>query len=223
MAHHKGIAVVSVNLGGLDKPVVHTPQSFSADYYIFTDKEMPPREKAMTPRLQAKIPKCFAWQLAPDYEYYLWIDGNLKLAHPDTLKYLMENIEGYDIVTLKHPARPNIRQEVRYTRKGIKQQSIYVLSRYTNESLLEMYDIVEKDKEYVDDLLVIGGVFLYRNTLAVQAMLKEWWYYQTRYILQDQISFPYVLKKSGIKINVLPDIYDKTPYLTHVRHTNNHK
>jgi hypothetical protein len=223
MADYKGIAVISVNLGALDKPVEHVSQSVSHDTYTFTDENFPPREKAMTPRLQAKIPKCFAWQLVPDYEYYLWIDGNLKLAHPDSLKYILQNMEGYDIVTLKHPARPNIRQEVRYTRKGINQQSIYVLSRYTGELLAEMYDIVEKDKDYVDDLLVIGGVFLYRNTPAVQAMLKEWWYYQTRYILQDQISFPYVLKKSGIKINVLPDVYDKTPYLTHVKHTNNHK
>lgn len=177
----------------------------------------------MTPRLQSKIPKCFAWQLKPGYDYYLWIDGNLQLSHPDTLKYFYDNIGDSDIVVWKHPSRPNIRQEVRYTRKGINQQSLYVLSRYLGEQLAEMYDVVDKDVDYSDDLLIIGGIFFYRNSPQVQAALKEWWYYQTRYILQDQISFPYALKKAGLKIRVLEDAYDHSEYITHIKHNNNHR
>jgi len=212
------IAVVSASLGGFDKPIDNVPQSVPHDFHLFTDENFPPRDKAMSPRLQSKIPKCFAWQLRPNYDAYLWLDGNLRLAHKDSLQRYFEALEGYDAVFLRHPGRPNIRQEVRYTRKGINQQSNYMLSRYPGEQLAELYDLIEKDKDYTDDLLVIGGVFMYRNTEGVRAMLKEWFYYQCRYILQDQISLPYVLKKSGIKYNVLDDVYDKTPYLTTIRH-----
>lgn len=212
-------AVIQASLGGIDSPVIHVSQSVPYNYHLFTDQNFPPRSKAMTPRLQAKIPKMFGWQLAPDYETYLWLDGNLQLSHPDSLKYYLDQLADNDIVVLRHPGRPNIRQEVRYTRKGINQQSMYILSRYPGELLAELYDLIEKDKEYIDDLLVIGGIFLYRDTPKVREMLKEWFYYQTRYILQDQISFAYVLKKSGIKFKVLDDPYDNTPYLKHIKHT----
>lgn len=197
-------AIIQASLGGIDKP--SQPNAI-----IFTDENLPPR-KSLTPRMQAKIPKLFGWQLAPGFEIYLWLDGNITVTD-EGIAYLNKELEGYDMVVLRHPARPNIRQEVRYTRKGINQQSIYMLNRYQNEHLKEMYEIVENDKDYVDDLLVIGGIFLYRNTPKVQEMMKEWWYYITRYIVQDQISLAYVLKKSGIKYKVLNDDFNNCSWL----------
>ena len=212
------VAIIQASLGGLDKELNHVEQSIATDFYKFTDSNFPLREKALTPRLQAKIPKFFGWQLKPNYEYYLWLDGNISLNHSKTLRYFLDQIQGYDIVVLRHPGRPNIRQEVRYTRKGINQKSIYVVSRYEGEYLKELYEEIQKDKDYIDDLLVIGGVFMYRNTPEVQKMFKEWWYYNTRYIVQDQISFAYVLKKSGIKVKILDHVYDKWDYLKIVKH-----
>lgn len=211
-------ALIQASLGDIDPKVEHTLQSIPYDHHLFTDENFPPRDKAMHPRLQSKIPKCFGWQLRPGYETYLWLDGNLKLSHPDSFKYYLEQLGDNDILVLRHPNRPNIRQEVRYTRKGINQQSMYILSRYPGELLAELYDLIKKDKDYVDDLLVIGGIFLYRDTPKVREMLKEWFYYQCRYILQDQISFAYVLKKSGVKYKVIDDVYDNTPYITHTKH-----
>ncbi|MCK9351244.1 MAG: glycosyltransferase domain-containing protein [Candidatus Paceibacterota bacterium] len=212
------IAVLSANLGGFDHPSFHVPQSLSHDYFMFTDENFPPRIHAMVPRLQAKIPKFFSWQMKPGYDYYLWIDGNLSLAHPDSLKYFYDQCQGYDIVVLKHPVRPDIRQEVRYTRKGVKQKSLYFMGRYPNELLKEQYEAILADKDFVDDLLVCGGIFMFRNTPEIQNMFKEWWYNVSRYIVQDQISFPYALKKSGVKIKVLPDVFNNCPYLKAERH-----
>jgi hypothetical protein len=216
VANHK-IAIIQASLGGIDKNFEHVPQTIPYDHFFFTDENFPPR-KVMSPRLQAKIPKFFAWQLKPDYEYYLWLDGNIRLNHPEALKYFLDHIQGYDFVVLRHPTRPNIRQEVRYTRKGINQQSIYMLSRYTGEYLKEQYEAIQADKEFVVDLLVNGGIFMYRNTPQVHQMFKEWWYNVTRYIVQDQIAFPYVLKKSGIKLRVLNHKYDEWEYLKHIKH-----
>lgn len=222
------ICVISANLGGFDAPNENVPQSIAHDYFMFTDENFPPRFNAMTPRLQAKIPKFFGWQLAPGYDYYLWLDGSLSLSNPDSLKYFYDNCQGHDIVVLKHPTRPDIRQEVRYTRKGIKQHgknlgSKYIVARYTNELLKEQYDEIIADKDFKDDLMVNGGVFMYKNSPEVQQMFKEWWYHVSRFIVQDQISFPYVLKKSGIKINVRPDDIRNCPYVITKRHKLNYK
>ena len=210
-------AVITANLGGIDSFGKHCSQNVGFDDIKITEDILPPR-LGLTPRLQAKIPKCFAWQLYPKYDYYLWLDGNITLANPTALEYFQEQIQDHDIVVLRHPDRPNIRQEVRYTRKGVNQQSRYMVNRYTGEQYEEFYKLVRKDKKYIDDLLVIGGVFMYRNTPEVQAMFKEWWYYITRYCIQDQISFPYVLKKSGLRIKVLEHDFANWNYIKITRH-----
>lgn len=212
------IAVISASLGGLEKIAEHVPQSMSYDNFVFTDENFPPRFNAMTPRLQAKIPKMFGWQMAPNYDYYLWIDSTLSLSNPDSLKYFFDNCRDYDVVVLNHPTHPNVRQEARYTNKGIKQQARYMVARYKNELLREEMEEIGADKNFVDDFLVIGGVFMYKNTPEVQKMLKEWWYHVSRYIVQDQISFAYVLKKSGLRINVRPDVFHNCPYLASKGH-----
>lgn len=211
------VALIQASLGGIDRLPASVPQSIDFDHFVFMDENFPPR-KALTPRMQAKIPKFFGWQLKPDYDFYIWLDGNISLAKPSTLQYFLEQIKDHDIVVLRHPSRPNIRQEVRYTRKGINQQSIYMVSRYNGEQHAELYDIIEHDPDYTDDLLAIGGIFMYRNTSKVQQMMKDWWYYVTRYIVNDQISFAYVMKKNDLKIKVLDHAYDEWDFIKYERH-----
>ena len=218
------IAVVSASLGGFDKETVHVPQSISHDYFMFTDENFPPRAKSMTPRLQAKIPKCFGWQMKPGYDFYLWIDGNLRLSSPDSVKYFYDNCQEYDVVALKHPRRDSAYWEYRYIWRGLysRATSNYITSRYTGELLDEQMRVIKDDKEFVDNLLVNGGIFMYRNTPEVQRMLKEWWYHISRYLIMDQCSLAYVLKKSGLRLNVLPVNFSDCPYLEHRKHKYRH-
>lgn len=208
------ICLISANLGRFEAPANNVPQSMDYGEFIFTDSNFRPRFNAMSSRLQAKIPKFFGWQLAPGYEYYLWLDGRIYLSRPDSIEYFYNQCQGYDIAVMKHPHRPDIRQEVRFTRKGVKQGAIYIEGRYANEMIMEQYRAIQNDKDYVDDVLYTGGVFVYRNTPVIHNMMKEWWYNVTRYVIQDQISFPYVVKKSGAKVNVIPGIYSKCPYIS---------
>jgi len=215
--------MITASLGGFDKLQKHVPQSLPHDYYLFTDKNFPPRFKSMTPRLQAKIPKFFAWQMVPGYKYYFWVDGNLVLTNKDSLKYFFDNLQGYDIVALKHPRRNTVKWEGRYLERGLNQGSRYLFDRYSGELLKEQMAEINSDNDFVDDLLVLGGAFFYRNTPKVQKMLKEWWYHVSRYLIMDQCSFSYVLKKSRLRIKVLPDnLYRNCLYLKqsgHIRHS----
>lgn len=198
------VALISASLDGFDQPLSHEVQSIFYDSYFYNDENFPPRPQTMKPRMLAKIPKCFGWQLAPGYDYYVWLDGNYRLRHPEALKFFVESCQDYDFVATRHPKRPNIRQEARTTRKGVRQQAFY-RQRYLGEREAELYSLIGNDKEYVDDTLVSCGMFIYRNTPEVQAALKEWWYYISRYHVNDQLSFPYVIRKAGLRLNVLED------------------
>lgn len=167
----------------------------------------------MTARLQAKIPKMFGWQLKPKYDIYLWLDGNITLSHPDSLKYFYDQLQDNDFLVLRHPTRPNIRQETRYLRKGLREQSRYLVGRYDAEWTPEQSKIFTEDKSYIDDLLVIGGVFMYRNTRAVRKMMEKWWYYTTRYSVFDQLAFTYCLKTSGVKYKVIDENFNDSEYI----------
>lgn len=215
---HSNICVISANLGGFDVPQKHVSQSIPCDFYTFTNENFRPRFKAMMPRLQAKIPKFFGWQLLLGYDYYLWLDGHGVLTSPDAVKLFYEKCADHDVVVIKHRTHPTIRHEYRYTRKGIKQKAEYIVARYENEHMRELNDEILADTEYVDDTMVSGGMFMYRDTPAVRNMLKEWWYYVTRYATQDQLSFAYVLKKSGIRVAILPNETKIIPYVSFGHH-----
>ena len=77
----------------------------------------------------------------------------------------------------------------------------------------EQIRVIRKDKEYKDDLLLLSGMFMYRNIPKVQKALKEWWHHITRYHVVDQLAFPYVIKKFGLKLNKLPDKCGECWYL----------
>jgi hypothetical protein len=213
------VLVHSANLGGIDKMLPHAPQSIPYDWHISNDTNFAPRSKAMTPRLQARIPKTHGWQMFPGYDFYMWIDGNLQLKAHDSLFHFLEPLlDGYDVVALRHHRRPNIRQEVRYIRKGLREQSRYLVERYAGELLKEEYSVIQDDPSYTDDCLLLSGAFMYRDTAAVRQALKEWWYHISRYHIVDQIGFVYALRKAGLKIKVLDDIYNDCWYLGVSRH-----
>lgn len=214
------IAVISASLGGIDPPVKHANQLVKADYFHFTDENFSPRHCSVTPRLQAKIPKMFAWQLKPDYDFYLWLDGNIRLAHHESLQYFLDALENHDVAVLQHPDRNTIWWEYRYNWRGLhnNKPSGYLQERYINELLDEQMAVIKADESHTDDLLVNGGVFMYRNTPEVHKMLKEWFYYVSRYLIMDQLSWAYVLKKSGLRINVLPDVFRDCRWLETARH-----
>jgi len=209
------VAVISSALGGFDTMPDQTAQTIEADYYYFNDDNLPVRN-SMTPRLQAKIPKMFGWQLAPDYDYYVWLDGNMAFNDSEALAYLMEEIKGNDMVVLKHHRRNTIRWEARYLERALNEQSKYMVNRYDNEFWKSQLRVIQEDKSYIDDRLFIGGIFMYRNTKAVRDALTEWWYHVSRYCIQDQISMPYALRK--LKIKVLDHDHTKWDYIKKIDH-----
>jgi len=211
------IAIITANMGNFDKNIDPVEQSVKADFFRFIDSNFPPRYQAMTSRFQARIPKMFGWQMAPGYDYYIWVDSSCAIENPDTVDWFMKQGSVTDLAVFKHPDRNTIQEEADFVKKKVGQKDRYLLSRYDNELIDEEMAEIKADKDYVDDKLFASTAFIYHNTPKVQAMMKEWWYHTSRYHIIDQLGFPYVLNKFKCTLNIIKEHYMHTPYLTYVR------
>lgn len=209
------IAVVTANLGGFDPIFEYAKQSVDYDFYRFTDENFPPRSCAMTPRMQARLIKCFMWQIKPGYDYYIWVDGSCSLLHEDSVKWFLEQCA--DAAFFKHPDRNTIQQECDYLKAKLIGKRDYMRLRYKGEFLDEQMAEINGDVSYRDDRLYASTAFVYKDSPKIHDMLKEWWYHISRYHIIDQLALPYVIKKSGCDIKVLDKFNGTNPYITHTR------
>jgi hypothetical protein len=210
------IAIISANMGRIDDNPKHAKQSTPVDFISLTDENFPLRHCSFTPRMQARIPKCFAWQMFPDYEYYIWIDSSMTMIDPDAVKWLLEKLGDADFAFFKHPDRDTLQEECDFIKKKLLEKNYYLTPRYKNEWFDEFMDSLDKD--YVDDLLIADTYFIFRNTPKVQEMMKDWWYYISRYNSNDQLGLPYVLKKYKCKFNLIDEHYMKTKHFKYTGH-----
>jgi len=207
------VAVITANLGGFDKQIDPVNQSVPFNFYRFTNANFPPRFNAITPRLQARIVKCFGWQMVPEHDYYLWVDSSCQLSHPDSVKWFLEQVQGHDIAVFKHPNRNTIIEEADYLRLRLAKKCPYITPRYENELITEQMAEIKNDNLP----LYASTAFIYRTTFDIKRMMKEWWYHISRYHTIDQLSFPHVLDKSWCNIKVIDENYLKIKYLKYVR------
>lgn len=216
------VAVITANIGGFEKPFPYMFQSVPYDFHMFNDDNFPPRVCSMTPRLQARIVKMFGWQMAPNYDYYIWVDSSCSLRHQDSIKWFVEQGEGKDLVVFKHPTRNTIQEEADYLKHRIAINCEYILSRYKNELVDEQMAAIHEDKDFVDNQLFASTAFAYRNNERVREMMVQWWYHTSRFHLVDQLSLPYVMWKVQCTYMVVPvpmrQNVISSPYVTHVRY-----
>ena len=206
------IAYISANLGNGDMNVQekHSKQDHDdLDFYYFTDENFKPRT-VVHPRLRAKIPKMMGWQLVPNYDYYIWGDASITLVGSDAVSTLLEELGDADIAFFRHPEyRSSIKDELLHMedhmagRIAFNSGCEYLNERYKNEPIRQQVELYLNDPEFNDDKLYAGGMFIYRNTVEVRAMLSYWLLQNLMYSIQDQLSLPYALSKSNLNIKVL--------------------
>lgn len=151
--------------------------------------------------------------MVPGYDYYLWIDSSCRLNRKETVEWFLGQCE--DVVVFKHPSRNTVMDEAMLVKYLLSIGVKYITSRYTNELIDEQLKVVDPNQE-----LYSSHAFMYKNTPRAQKMLKEWWYHTSRYHIIDQLSFPFVISQSKLKVTVIPHQHMKTPYIKFVREDN---
>ena len=217
------IALISANLNNIDVRVKHDsqilPTSVHLSDYYYTEENFPLRSKSITPRMQAKIPKLFGWDLIPGFDIYIWLDASFKLTE-HAVQWLLDQLQYADLAVFRHPSRNSILLEADHLIKrltGKVMRSQYICDRYTNEWLEEQLNAYLSDSSFLDNRLFACGCFIYRPTNTVKELMHNWWWHITRYHINDQLSFPYVLSKSHVEFNTINSNIFKCPYLIYSR------
>lgn len=206
------IAVISANLGGFDNPQPHVKQSVPYDFHLLTDKNFLPRTNSMTPRLQARIPKMTAWQMFPDYDYYIWVDSSCRLSNKDSVKWFLEQLGDADAAFFRHNKRKTVGEEASYLKKRLAQKCTYITPRYKNERLDDQMAVIDPDGQ-----LYATTAFVYKNDTPARDMLTIWWLHTSLYHSIDQLSLDKAIKDSGAEVNLIDEDYLKCDWIEYVR------
>lgn len=218
------VAIIHINLRGFDNPFLPVEQELPdgierVDYHCFTDKDFPPIAD-LPGRFQYRIPKLFAWQMFPGYDYYLHLDGEWTLKRPDSLKWYLEQLSNYDIGFYAHPNRSTIKDEVEHIddylhrRKGTTRGQEYIISRYNNGLHKEQLADIQLDKDFEDNKLYASTVMFYRDSEDVRDALRLWWLNQSRYYTCDQVALPFALYKAGVAVKTFEEEIYKTGHMS---------
>ena len=206
---------VSAHFGGpvpWDFHVTSDTVEVSTAYY--TDSNTPSRHLAMHPRLKSKIPKMMEWRNI-DSDWYVWIDSSLKLKNNflDLPAQILKVAGDNPLVLFRHTAGTSIREEAQRVLISMKNNHGYLIKRYTGEPIQEQVIYYYGDPNFRDNQLFATGFFAYHRSAA--PMLQEWFNHTIMWSLQCQISFPYVLQKSGLEYSIFEGVINgDNPYVT---------
>lgn len=208
MAH---IHVVSAHYGGSPPwklEINHPSHRITTAYY--DDINTPSRHLALHPRMKAKIPKMLEWQRVKA-DWYIWLDSSIKIKNNRIIDWILNTADGQPLCLFKHSYANSIAEEARRVRDNLAREVTYIKQRYAGEPITEQVIHYYGDPEFKDDKLF--GMTMFAYTSEAGPLMKEWFHHNVVWSLQDQISFPYVLQKSGIGYSVFNClITEQNPY-----------
>jgi len=219
------ICLTTANLASIDGPTPknipqqNLPLGWVFDVFQYNDSNFPPRINALSPRLQAKIPRMFGYELHPGYDCYIWMDGSINIKSPNTIKYLIDGLDANEMFLFKHPKRTSIAEECRHVTYQISTGNEYLKKRYGNEPLQEEIDLYLSDQSFVDNQLFAAGCFVYRKEMDKKRFFRDWFYHNCRYSILDQLSLPYLIHKHAIRYYCSDLDIRKNPYFEVIGHT----
>ena len=170
-----------------------------------TDSTEASRSLAMSPRLRGKIPKMLAWEDNEEYDYYIWMDSNLSPKHPKAIEEMVDECVDVNACFFQHSARYSVQQEVNFVNEEMDKGNNYLLDRYRDEKIKDQLNYYLQDKNWEDNFLLECGAFVYNKDVVSNKeynIMKEWFYHNCIWSIQDQISLPYLLYKFNINFRM---------------------
>jgi hypothetical protein len=164
------------------------------------------RIKAMAPRLRGKISKMIIWEDHPDYDYYIWADSNFSIVDEKAIEKLVDECLNVDASFFKHTGRNSVKQEADFVLDLMADGNQYLLNRYDGERIKEQVEYYSKDLTWNDNYLFECGIFIYSKHIIENKdynLMKEWFYHNCLWSVQDQLSLPYLVHKFNINYKIL--------------------
>ena len=192
---------VSAHFGSAP-PWKHNPKStkhkISNKYY--DDSNSPSRKFAMHPRLKAKIPKMLEWK-SYSADWYVWLDSSIKLnPNVDIPSIILKVSDGSPLCLFRHSKGRSIMDEAICVNENIRNGNEYFRQRFDGEPIKNQVVKYYQDSEFKDDNLFQMSFFAYHRSAS--ELMEEWFIHNCLWSIKDQISFPYVLHKSGLNYGI---------------------
>jgi TOD1/MUCI70, glycosyltransferase-like domain len=214
--------VYTAIFGGHDTLKQPPAQNASCDFICFTDSELPERigawqiipvaaDPGLHPRMQAKRFKLLSHKLfcngrldcrhdplhhCEPFDASIWVDGSLQIKSPAFVGDMRVTLGRHDWAMLAHPDRDCIYYEA-YRSAGKE--------KYAG---LPIFPQVESYRSIVrrHSGLYACGVIVRREPASKDVIKANelWWEENRKWTYQDQLSLPYVLKKTGIDLGIIP-------------------
>lgn len=194
------VVVYTAISGNFDDLIQHTYISKDFNYVCFTDQqvgdpgiwEIRPLEDRNLDRVRsAKYYKILPDQFFEDYEYSVWIDGNIDVLTNELEVRIEELIQAGSILSAsKHFERDCIYQEA----------NICMLYGIDDPDIIDAQVHYYRSKGFPehDGLFEMNIIFRKHNDQHLTAMMQDWWEMIVKFSRRDQLSFIYVLRKHGI-------------------------
>jgi hypothetical protein len=182
------IAVISAIFGDMEKEKPFVYQSVDCHRYVFTPANSPFPLTNLPPRLQAKYFKLQAHHVLPNYDAYVWIDGNIEVTNPDFVRCMTESLHR-KIRIQKHHERETIFEEVAFI---LGSDNPYLTTRYGNQPLKQEYEYYLHAGMPHNTPLFSCNIFSWDNSIGNKYWFNEWWNLVLQWSWFDQSAFSYL-------------------------------
>jgi hypothetical protein len=156
--------------------------------------------------------KMLAHKEFPDFDYSLYIDGNIRLLGK-TSRIIREFHSSESCLGLfRHPIRSSVREEA---------DSCVMTGKITNTAALEKELSLYREYGFLDDVGLVEATVNFKNHQhpSLAEAMELWWSLFERFGTRDQISLPYVLWKKGVPCTYQPFSFrDPNPYFGFYTH-----
>ena len=158
------------------------------------------------PRREARKYKLLPHRIFKDYDITVWFDGEVEWLLPveDFVgEFIQEHGVEYDVVVKSHPDRGCLYDEAALCAK-LRYDYPEVITRQTMRYHAEGFP--------THDRLAWTNVVVRRQTEKVREFGELWWKELSGGSRRDQISFPYCVWKTGVKVNYIKpyNVWEKT-------------
>lgn len=190
------IAVYTAIFGGYDHLTEPKEEIKGCDFYCFTDNEklesnlfkiVNVEGQYSDPTRNARKIKTLAHEYLPDYEYTLWIDGNINFREFDVEKMFSDFLAEHDVAIHRHNVRECVFDEFAVCAK-LELDSVSLMSEQIMRYLKEGYPI--------NNGLAETSVVFRRNTDLSKKINEDWWNEIKDNSRRDQLSIDYVFWKN---------------------------
>ncbi len=190
------IALVTANIGGIDKTDAVPAQSLANDRYVFSEIKLLPR--ITDNRLKARYLKHCLHRYLPDYDAYVWIDGKFRITSENFVSRYVGGLENSDMVITKHPDRATVFEEFNFFFKQFQLGGQYLCSRYSPQETRTLKTFFQKDLPLYE-----CGVFARRNCEKMNRVFEEIWMRILEYCNYEQLWYSFFEERENLKYDVV--------------------